>query len=291
MVQEAGLLLQAGASSRRGVLLVCLARGAARGQRRHIGRERVCVRRLQLRFVGRRRRARLRFGGRAHCGQQSHGILEDVREVECAGRVVALARAALGRLLGGGEGLLRGRTGATHIAASCVKSRWRGRELKAVAVRVGCHGGVAVDYVGGALKYSRKARLRAATVTAEKRRKAQSRQRRAIACRDGQLIGRCTAGAVRNAADRVVVDDLRGGLFVVARPIIGMESLYVGPSHATSTTADRSINTMDQTRTRVLGSWADICTLGGFYRIWHASKVYTMFIISTSKLGLLCHLT
>jgi hypothetical protein len=140
--EVAGLLLQARARSRRRVLLVGLARGAAGGQCRHVGRKGVCLVSAALlpRLVGRRGRAGLGLGGRAHGRQQPHRILEDVGQVEGARRLVGFAGAALGRLLRAGEGLLRGRAGAAHIAAARDERRRRSGELEAVSAAVGGHG-------------------------------------------------------------------------------------------------------------------------------------------------------
>jgi transcriptional regulator GlxA family with amidase domain len=45
-------------------------------------------------------------------------------EVECARRLVVLAGAAVGCLLWANEGLLRGRTGTAHFAASSGVEGW-----------------------------------------------------------------------------------------------------------------------------------------------------------------------
>jgi hypothetical protein len=139
--EVAGLLLQARASIRRRVLLVRLARGAAGGQCRHVGCEGVCLVAAALlpRLVGRRGRAGLGLGGRAHGRQQPHRILKHMGQVEGARRLVGFAGAALGRLLRAGEGLLRGRSWAAHVAATGDESRrWSG-QLDAVSAAVCGH--------------------------------------------------------------------------------------------------------------------------------------------------------
>jgi hypothetical protein len=54
-------------------------------------------------------------------------------QVECAGRLVVFAGAALGRLLRADEGLLRGSSWTAHIAASGVERGWRSWQLEAVS--------------------------------------------------------------------------------------------------------------------------------------------------------------
>jgi hypothetical protein len=88
-----------------------------------------------LQLAGRRWCCRLGLGGRARGGQQSHGILEDVRQIESAGRLVTLAGAALRRLAGADEGLLRGRLRAVHVADAGVQRRRYGQR-KALAVGI-----------------------------------------------------------------------------------------------------------------------------------------------------------
>jgi hypothetical protein len=212
----ARLLLQTRTGVRRRVLLVRLARGAARRERRGVG-EGICI--VSGLVWGRGRRG-LGPGGRAaHGGQQLHGILEDMGQVECAGRLVVLAGAALRRLLRADEGLLRGGTGAAHIAASSMQRWWGCWQLEAVS-GVGGHDAPCLRRSRLAI-VGRKARLRAAVVVVVERGETRRgtmtpkpEYRSAQLCREG-LLERVLLVQCRSVQDARHVDllmCLRGAL-------------------------------------------------------------------------------
>jgi hypothetical protein len=162
MCDVACLLLYTGTGVGRRVLLVRPARRAAWCQCRGVVGEGVGV---VSGLVGRRGRAGLGSGGRAHGGQQLHGILKDMGQIECTGRLVGLAGTALGRLLRAGEGLLRGGAWTAHIdAASMERRRW-GWQLKAVSGI--CGHGAAWLRRPDSHSLGEKVRLRAAAVAAK----------------------------------------------------------------------------------------------------------------------------